>query len=208
MGSDTTVPPKLESPEAGLLALELALLQTLFRCACAVISLEGGLRWFKFEARKITVLAGSVSTEQGALPVLIDRVVGIEDSSRYWSVWMTLEHLRIVHYGITRTMEALAAGIVLKGSASTAAVKPGPDVTAEVVDEYEQSCDRLLAKAEEITDLHTKVRYAHPWFGPLEAAGWHALSATHLGLHRVQIERIVEQIRAASPAERAAAIGN
>jgi hypothetical protein len=29
--------------------------------------------------------------------VLIARPRGLEDSSRYWSVWMTLDHLRIVH---------------------------------------------------------------------------------------------------------------
>jgi hypothetical protein len=45
-------------------------------------------------------------------------------------------------------------------------------------------------------------------FGPLDAAGWHAHSATHVGLHRVQIERIIERLRAASPPERAAAVRN
>ena len=31
--------------------------------------------------------------------------------------------------------------------------------------------------------------------GPLDAAGWHALSATHLGIHRAQIERIWDGLR-------------
>lgn len=82
MASDTTVPPKLQSPGAGFPVLELAFLQTMFRCACVLISLHAGLRWFKFEARKIVVLARSVPAAQGALPVLINRVAGIEDSSR------------------------------------------------------------------------------------------------------------------------------
>jgi len=32
----------------------------------------------------------------------------------------------------------------------------------------------------------------HPWFGPLDAAGWHALAAGHMAIHRVQIERILQ----------------
>ena len=200
--------PKLAPPGAGLPKIELFVARIRFAWWRATSNREVISAKFQRERENIARLVKSLDAESASQRVLIPRPRGLEDSSRYWSVWMTLEHLRIVHHGITRTMEALAAGIVLKGSASTAAVKPGPDVTAEVVDEYEQSCDRLLAKAEEITDLHTKVRYAHPWFGPLDAAGWHALSATHLGLHRVQIERIVEQIRAASPAERAAAVRN
>lgn len=68
MASNPTVPPKLQSPGAGLPALELAFLQTMFRCACALISLDAGLRWFKFEARKIVVLARSVAAEQGGPP--------------------------------------------------------------------------------------------------------------------------------------------
>ena len=47
-----------------------------------------------------------------------------------------------------------------------------------------------------VKDLNTSARYAHPWFGPLDAAGWHALAAGHLQIHRQQIERIVEGLRA------------
>lgn len=47
--------------------------------------------------------------DHGAIPVLIDRVVGIEDSSRYWSVFMVLDHLRIVDEGMTQIIQALFA---------------------------------------------------------------------------------------------------
>jgi hypothetical protein len=39
--------------------------------------------------------------------VLINRIARIEDSSRYWSVFMVLDHLRIVDEGITRIVEEL-----------------------------------------------------------------------------------------------------
>jgi len=43
--------------------------------------------------------------------------------------------------------------------------------------------------------LRTALKYKHPWFGPLDAAGWHTMAAWHIGLHRGQVERIVEGLR-------------
>ena len=83
------------------------------------------------------------------------------------------------------------------GKASTATVKPSPAVTASVVAEYEESCDALLAAVAAAPNLTTAARFAHPWFGPLDAAGWHALAGGHMGIHRVQIERILKGLAAA-----------
>ena len=37
------------------------------------------------------------------------------------------------------------------------------------------------------------MRFAYPWFGPLDATGWHALAGGHVAIHRVQIEPIIAQ---------------
>ena len=74
---------------------------------------------------------------------------------------------------------------------STATVKPDPTVTAAIVAEYEASCDDLLAAVEAVRNLKTRTRHTHPWFGPMDAHAWHALSGAHLAIHRVQIERII-----------------
>lgn len=123
--------------------------------------------------------------------VLIPRLRGLEDSSRFWSVWMTLDHLRIVNDEITRVIVDLAHGRMPEGRASTAAVKPSESVSAGVVAAYEESCDRFVARVASCPNLRTPLRYAHPWFGPLDAAGWHALAAMHMGIHRAQIARIL-----------------
>lgn len=78
------------------------------------------------------------------------------------------------------------------GEASTAAVKPSQAVTASVVAEYEESCDALLAAVAVAPDLKTAIRFVHPWFGPIDAFGWHALAGGHMGIHRAQIERILQ----------------
>lgn len=123
--------------------------------------------------------------------VLIPRLRGLEDSSRFWSVWMTLDHLRIVNKEVTRIIEALTRDQTPEGRASTAAVKPSADVGPDVVRAYEDSCEHFLGRTGSHATLRTSLRFVHPWFGPLDGAGWHALAAMHMGIHRAQIARIL-----------------
>ncbi|MFO0410193.1 MAG: DinB family protein, partial [Planctomycetota bacterium] len=73
----------------------------------------------------------------------------------------------------------------------TAAVKPNANVGPEVVAAFEASCDALASVIAASTNLDTQARYSHPWFGPLNASGWHALTGVHMSIHRAQIERIL-----------------
>lgn len=188
--------PKLAPPGAGLPQHELLIGRLLFRLRRWTAGREAVNARFRRERERIRHLVDACDGDSAARRVLIARPVGLEDSSRYWSIWMTLDHLRIVHQGMSRVIGALAKGVVPPGTASTAAVKPSPVATSSVLEEYESSCDALLAVVAGVADLRTGVRYAHPWFGPLDAAGWHALAAGHLGIHRVQIERIHRGLRA------------
>ena len=186
-----TVEPRLAPPGAGLPKAELLIARALFAFARMRGNRDTFNAHFQRERQAVTALVRSCDADSAARRVLIDRLPGMEDSSRNWSVWMTLDHLRIMHKGLNRTIGALAKGIVPPGQASTAAVKPSPDVTAAVVGNYERSCDDLMATVAAIPNLKTSARFAHPWFGPLDAAGWHAMAGTHLALHRKQIERIL-----------------
>ncbi|HXB60174.1 MAG TPA: DinB family protein [Candidatus Acidoferrales bacterium] len=188
--------PKLASPGAGLPKAELLVARALFAWRQMRGNRDFFTANFKREREAIRALVRDCNAESGARRVLIDRVPGLEDSSRYWSVWMTLEHLRIIHTGIGRTIGALARGVVPPGKASTAAVKPKPDIGEAVVGEYEKSCDKLLETVAAVPNLKTTARFAHPWFGPLDAAGWHAMAGTHLAIHREQIKRILKRLAA------------
>lgn len=184
--------PKLAPPGAGLPRIELVIARLQFALRRARGDRKSFDAAFQRERERVRGLVGGLDADSASRRVLIQRVPGLEDSSRYWSVWMTLDHLRIVHLGIARTIGTLAKGVIPSRKASTAAVKPSPEVTIAVVAEYEKSCDDLVATVVAIKDLNTPARYAHPWFGPQDAAGWHALAASHLEIHRRQIERIVE----------------
>ncbi|HEX3149203.1 MAG TPA: DinB family protein [Gemmataceae bacterium] len=150
---------------------------------------------FQSERDRIRALLRRCDGDKASRRMLIQRVRGLEDSSRHWSVWMTLDHLRIVHHEIARLIGTLAQGKVPEGTTSTAAVKPTTEVNADIVDAYEQSCDAVLAVVAASPNLKTTVRYPHPWFGPLTAAGRHALAVGHLKIHRKQVERIVGGLR-------------
>jgi hypothetical protein len=104
---------------------------------------------------------------------------------------MTLDHLRITNEAFARVITALTQGHIPPGKASTATVKPSLDVTGTVEADFEKSCDAVLAAVAAAPDLRTKLRFAHPWFGPLDASGWHALAGMHMGIHRAQIARII-----------------
>lgn len=189
--------PKLAPPGAGLPKAELIIARAIFAWRGRKATRKGVNERFLKERDTIRSLVRSIDADAAGRRVLIRRLIGMEDSSRYWSVWMTLDHLRLVHETVNRTIAALTQGGLPSGKVSTANVKPRPDVTAAVVAEYERSCDDLLTTVASAPNLKTRMRHEHPWFGPLDAAGWHMLAAGHLGIHRAQIEQIIQGLAVA-----------
>lgn len=190
MTADET--PQLAPPGAGLPFPENLIARVLFGLKRATGNPQSFTARFIAERALIGGLIAGKEVAALSKRVLIARPPGLEDSSRYWSVWMTLDHLRIVHHAFIGVLESLAAGRVPEGEASTAAVKPDEQVTGAVLVDYEASCDAMLASIERIRDFTTRAKYPHPWFGPMDAHGWLALSGGHMGIHRVQIERILK----------------
>ncbi|MCC6234645.1 MAG: DinB family protein [Verrucomicrobiales bacterium] len=182
--------PPLAPPGAGLPLVELQIARMLFALRRWTHGRDAVNTDFSRERNRIGELVRACPEDARGQRVLIRRPPGLEDSSRHWSIWMTLDHLRIVHRGFIRIIGALTEGLMPEGVASTAAVKPDPRVGAAVEEAYERSCDDLLVAVRKPGTLRTALRFAHPWFGPLDAAGWHTLSAGHMRIHRVQMERI------------------
>ncbi len=188
------VEPPLGPPGAGLPLPELLIGRLLFRIRRLRETRETLNARIVWERDAILALVEGCPEEDRGRRILIPRPRGLEDSSRNWSVWMTLDHLRITNRVFAASVKSLAAGRVPDRVASTADVKPSPAVTDEVEAAFVESCDRLLHTVAGIGDLRTPVKYAHPWFGPLDAHGWHALAAMHLAIHRGQIEAIVRRL--------------
>ncbi|HVZ66115.1 MAG TPA: DinB family protein [Lacunisphaera sp.] len=190
----TPTPPRLAPPGAGLPRVELFIARQLFRWHRLKTSRDAAAAQIETERATIVTLARGCDPAAAARPVLIPRLRGLEDSSRNWSVYMTVEHVRIVNASITGLLQLLPAGRIPPRAASTATVKPPAGIDGTVIAAFERGCTELAAAAAAIPDLHAGARYAHPWFGPLDAAGWHAMAGFHLELHRRQIEEIIARL--------------
>ena len=197
MSPDTMSQPHLQPPGAGLPAFELAWLRIYFRCRCAVSSRNAAMQRFKIEAEKIVSLARSVSAAQGTVPVLIDRIAGIEDSSRYWSVFMVLDHLKIVNEGMAQIIEDLSHDRPFAQEVRIQDVKPHVNSGLDAVDRYIQSVATYEATINRLGKLGHRVRHPHPWFGPMTAHDWHCLAGIHHWVHRRQIERVKQSLETA-----------
>jgi hypothetical protein len=201
MSSNITSPVTLQPPGAGLPAFELALLRIYFRWACIVTSQDAAMQRFRLEGEKVVSLAHSVPATQNTVRVLIGRITGIEDSSRYWSVFMVLDHLRIVDEGITRIIEELSNDRPVAQEVRIQDVKPTADAGPDVVERFIKSVASYEATVNRLGKLGRLVRHPHPWFGPLTAHDWHCLAGIHHGVHRRQIEQIKKALDHATVAD-------
>jgi hypothetical protein len=180
----------LEPPGAGLPFFEIAWLRPAFKIRSFFMSQAAASALFREETEKILRLVEAASAGEAATPVLIERFTGIEDSSRNWSIYMVLDHLRIVDGGVARLVEALTRGASPGQTTRIQDVKPGLDAGHESIAQFSSAADHYEATVKRLGNLGRAARHPHPWFGPMTAHEWHCLAAVHHGLHRRQIERI------------------
>ena len=154
---------------------------------------EKAKQTFSLEAEKILRLGQKIEKEKMTKRVLIDRIRGLEDNSRYWSIAMAIEHLTIVGNGISDTIVELTKGGTNKPSVKIQDVKPNPDSDPAVVLENFAKMQEKFTSQIDISQLdnHPKATYDHPWFGPMNARQWYILAGRHQAIHREQIEAII-----------------
>ena len=169
MPSSTVASPILAPPGAGLPTAELWIARLLFTVSRWAYRRNSATNTFLREQRQIGTLVTQCTLPSASQRILIPRLRGLEDSSRDWSVWMTLDHLRITNNAFSDIIRNLTQNMVPPGVASTAAVKPSPEVTPSVLQEYNQSCLEFLQVVHENSNLSTERKFAHPWFGAMNA---------------------------------------
>lgn len=143
-------------------------------------------------SRKILDLTAELPEKQQLTPVLVPPQVGLEESSRYWSATMTLEHLLSGARDMQDIIVTLARGEKPQRPVSLAGLKPKGDLQAgEVYSEFEEFMAQVPATiVDAIGDGDTTLTHAHPWFGELTARQWHWLMVAHLALHYKQLKNI------------------
>ena len=189
MSADAVSPP-LARPGAGLPAVELLLSRMIFAVTRLTDSRASALRRLAAEAGRICALVDALDDNAGARRVLVPRLLGLEDSSRFWSPFMVVEHLVIVDTNMFRIMNDLVAGRTHPHEARIEDFKPGPTASRAALLSFQKLVGDFEATVPRWPALRTRCRHAHPWFGPLDAHGWLCLAGMHHAIHRRQLERI------------------
>jgi hypothetical protein len=189
--------PKLDKPGAGLPFPEWAVANyILVPLRLRTVSIAKALDEFKDETAKIEKMASGLSVEQLSEKRLIPRLIGLEDSSRFWSVAMALEHLMIVNTRALKLAKSLSNGVVPDGKSSTADVKPDGEIDAsKIVAKFHLNSELYEETAASLNlEAHPNVKFQHPWFGMMNAKEWVLFAAPHMQIHRNQIEAIVKRL--------------
>jgi len=186
--------PELAPPGAGIPGHERRLIAVGLRAAANLLSKDRITELFRREAEQAMALARDVDEARGRRPVLVGRIFGIEDSSRNWSVYMTLEHLVIVYSAIAATLPRLFSGLEVGDTVGVADFKPVLEAGPEQLDDLAHVVERYTDMVDKLGNLRAGSSHPHPWFGALSAAQWHALAAVHNSVHRRQVQRILRAL--------------
>jgi len=148
-------------------------------------------RFLKNHSKILKELEG-LSPDQLNAKILVPPQKGLEDSSRFWSVAMTLEHLLIVGNRIQTGIIELSTGRTINEKVDIAKVKPqGSKDLGHLLSDFKnfaENTPKIIAS--QIQDQNSKAKYYHPWFGSLSMTGWYWLLAMHGGIHLQQIREI------------------
>lgn len=151
---------------------------------------------FNVVYKKILESVKGLTEKQLNQKVLVPPQIGLEDSSRYWSIAMTLDHLLIVGKQIEKGVIELSNGRAIPVKVDIAKVKPTEKNSAEdMVNEFEnfitESPHRIVEGAK---NWESTMTHFHPWFGPFPLKGWYWLLGAHGGIHLKQIRAIKKQL--------------
>lgn len=138
----------------------------------------------------------TLSEKQLTTKVLVAPITGLEDSSRFWSIAMTLEHLLIVGELMMSAITQMTDGKTPQSTVSTADVKPtGQIKTSEVTEEFKLFVTEDYKKFYlNLKDKNSLIKFKHPWFGMLTAKQWFWVLSTHHAVHLKQIREIKKNL--------------
>ncbi len=194
--------PHLQPPGAGLpflqgLYLKYWMYPRLIKHYDGAASIDAMLR----ETARIIELATPLDDDAFFTPVLIEPLPALEDSSRYWSVAMVMEHLIICMRPMTQIAQTLAAGKTMNANTSPANVKPkggrtlGKAEWIKLFDDVTNECAERLkgfaTRADVANPPKDAPRLGHPFFGDIHARGWIWVMGVHPTTHRRQVQRII-----------------
>jgi hypothetical protein len=185
---------KLERAGKGLPLIDALLLKHIgFPFLKTILSWNMGMKLFEHEGERILKDVKALDDDTLFKRVLIPKIVGIEDNSRYYSPAMVLWHLIYVGATIRDGIISLSKNEKPNFVVKIENFKPFVQISHHIVNEYELFL-RAYRRSIETKVKHKHIRnyQVHPWFGPLNPHQWLIMSAIHQVVHGRQIRKILE----------------
>ena len=157
-----------------------------------VFNWESSLSFLQKQIQEIVMLIEDLDEESMQKQVLVSRLFALEDSSRFWSINMVVEHLVTVNRGTYEIVDLLNQEKTVERELGTEKVKPyhNTNHTKNLI-VFEKAYSRMIKKNKNRVSNMTK---EHPWFGSFNNYAWHAFIGFHNKLHKRQIQKILELI--------------
>jgi len=188
--------PTLERAGAGISKPKrLFATYVMFPLLDKTISWERAWDIYDSEGQKILKLASTLDNEALFKRVLVPKLFGLEDNSRYYSVAMVLRHLLSVGEALQKRIPPLSQGKRLDGHVAIEDVKPYTQIDETIVTQFSDFLQSYRDQMENnLGDIHIDNTSEHPWFGAFNPKQWSILGMVHQIVHRRQIEAIIERL--------------
>jgi len=155
-----------------------------------IFSWEKALLFLQEQIEEIVALIEDLDEETMQKQVLVPPLFALEDSSRFWSINMVVEHLVTVDLGTYEIVDQLNQEKSIPRELGTAKVKPLHNKTyTKNLIVFEKAYSRMIKKNKNKVSTAKK---EHPWFGALNNYSWHAFIGLHHRLHKRQIQHILK----------------
>lgn len=190
--------PQLEPPGSGLPWIEqLVGRYVVMPLTMSAMSNQSAYDRFSKVAQSLISTLQGVDVDVANRRVLVERITGLEDSSRYWSPVMIVDHLTITGTGILGIVQALCQGEMPERVVRIEDVKPSeqPLNINEVLERYQMMLDSYHHALPELLECipSSTGTHPHPWFGEFNAHQWWCMNATHHEVHLKQMQLILKR---------------
>lgn len=191
---DIEIQNKLEKPGHGLPKIDAIFLKHVgFPILKTFISWDNAMKFFEYEGKEILNLVKDLPKDKLFKKVLIPKIFGIEDNSRYYSPAMVLWHLLYVGETLQEGIVSLSKNEKIDFTVKIENFKPFVEINEDIVEKYEN----FLNNYKKFIETNVENKYinnclSHPWFGCLNPHEWLVMSAIHQMVHKRQIKKILK----------------
>jgi len=190
---DIEIQNKLEKAGKGLPKIDAIFLKHIgFPILKTFISWDNAFKFFEYEGRKILNLVKDLPKDKLFKKVLIPKIFGIEDNSRYYSPAMVLWHLIYVGECLQEGIVNLSKNEKINFTVKIENFKPFVEIDEDIVEKYENFLNNYRKFIEtNVENKYINNCHSHPWFGCLNPHQWLVMSAVHQMVHARQIKKIL-----------------